>query len=88
MASLPRDGQSRDLKVFMLGPWVPWFCIGAGGVQKGHFNAVFLKKRGQDPRPKCPVLYVSSNQVNPVGEQSTNDMFSFMLRPESVGGKA
>ncbi|CAM9783560.1 unnamed protein product, partial [Ectocarpus fasciculatus] len=34
----------------------------AGGVQKGHFNAVFLKKRGQDPRPKCPVLYVSSNQ--------------------------
>ncbi|CAN0315750.1 unnamed protein product [Pylaiella littoralis] len=33
-----------------------------GGVQKHHFVDVFIEKRGQDPRPDCPVIFIQSNQ--------------------------
>eukprot|EP00903_Cladosiphon_okamuranus_P007624 g7393.t1 len=32
------------------------------GVASGEFDRVFIDMRGQDPRPDCPVLYVTSNQ--------------------------
>lgn len=33
------------------------------GVASGEFDRVFIERRGQDPRPDCPALYVTTNQV-------------------------
>lgn len=33
------------------------------GVNSGAFDTVFVDKRGQDPRPDCLVLYVTTHQV-------------------------
>lgn len=39
------------------------FCGKPGGVKKGFFNKVFITKRGEDPMPDCPVIFVFTNQV-------------------------
>ncbi|CAN0110188.1 unnamed protein product [Pylaiella littoralis] len=33
-----------------------------GGVKRGVYNEVFITKRGVDPMPDCPVLFVTTNQ--------------------------
>lgn len=54
--------ESRPLAIVSF--FVCWgFVARPGGVKQGFFNKVFINKRGEDPMPDCPVIFVFTNQV-------------------------